>query len=203
MRSFIASRLDRSRDAGYTLVELLVAMGIFTIVLAIVMGGIMVMTVDLRKTSNQTDASDQVRNAVLRMERQVRYADSIVPPKLSGSDWYVAFETKASGQNLCQGYRLLGATDLLQYRKVDNSAGTDSGWQTVATNVVNDPTNSAQNPFTRTAANSTTMMSQSLEVHLWATKGTSSTGRAETDIIFVARNSDSNSDATVCSALMP
>lgn len=202
MRSFIASRLQRSRDAGYTLVELLVAMGIFTVVLSVVMAGVMVMTVDLRKTSNQTDASDQVRNAVLRMDKQVRYADSIVPPKRIGSDWYVAFETTVSGQNNCQGYRLRGATDLLQYRKVDNNTGTDSGWHTVATNVVNDPTVSAQQPFTLTAANGTTMLRQLLDVHLWASKGSSSKGTAETDVAFVARNSDSNSDPTVCSALM-
>jgi prepilin-type N-terminal cleavage/methylation domain-containing protein len=202
MRSFIASRLDRSRDAGYTLVELLVAMGIFTVVLSVVMGGVMVMTVDLRKTSNQTDASDQVRNAVLRMDKQVRYADSIALPKKLGSDWYVAFETKVSGQDNCQGYRLLAATDQLQYRKIDNKSGTDSGWRTVATNVVNDPTISAQQPFTLTSANGTTLLRQSLDVHLWASKGASAKGTAETDIAFVARNSDSNSDPAVCSSVM-
>lgn len=203
MRSLIASRFDRVRDAGYTLIELLVAMGIFVVVLSVVMGGIMVMTVDLRKTSNQTDASDQVRNAVLRMDKQVRYADGIAPPKKSGSDWYVAFETTATGQNNCQGYRLLGATDQLQYRKVDSNAGTDTGWRTIATNVVNDPTVAAQQPFILTVANGSTIMKQQLEVHLWASKGSKSTGTAETDVVFVARNSDVNSESTVCSALLP
>jgi prepilin-type N-terminal cleavage/methylation domain-containing protein len=203
MRSFIASRLDRNRDDGYTLIELLVAMGIFTIVLSVIMGGVMVMTVDLRKTSNQTDASDQVRRAVLRMDKQVRYADSIAPPKKSGSDWYVAFETTASGQDNCQAYRLRGATDQLQYRKVDNDAGTDTGWQTVATNVVNDPAISAQQPFTLTVANGSTIIKQQLDVHLFASKGSSSTGTAETDVVFVARNSDVNSESTVCAGLLP
>jgi prepilin-type N-terminal cleavage/methylation domain-containing protein len=192
---------ESERDSGYTLIELLVAMGIFTVVLTIIMGGVVVMVNDLRKTSNQTDASDQVRAAILRMNKTVPYADAISAPVLSGSDWYVSFSTTASGQDNCQAYRLLGATDVLQHRKVDNKTGSDTGWDTIATNIMNDPT--TQQPFKRTVANGSTINAQQLEVDLFASKGTRSTGTAETDVTFVARNSGVNSASAVCSSLLP
>jgi prepilin-type N-terminal cleavage/methylation domain-containing protein len=199
MNTLMTRVRDRRDDSGYTLMELMVALGVFTVVLVVVMAGIISMTTTMRKTSNQTDASDQIRRAILRMDKTVPYSDAITVPGQVGSDWYVEFDTTAGGAHTCAQWRLVAATDLLQYRSWTVTSGTITApsWQTVATGIVNNPT--TQQPFQlQTYAQDNTLVKQELLVKLYATKGTQSVGRAQATTLFVARNSTVNSDPDVC-----
>ena len=78
------TRLDRVRerrdDSGMSLVELIVAMGIFSIVIAIFMAGIVTMTRNTVRVQVTSDASESVRRVFQRLDKQVRYADAINLP---------------------------------------------------------------------------------------------------------------------------
>ena len=74
------------RTAGFTLVELVVAMGLFAVLLAVLMSAIIGMIGNLRKTQGIADASGQARVAFDRLDRQLRYATAVNRPVLVGQD---------------------------------------------------------------------------------------------------------------------
>src|SRR5664280_100746 len=79
------------RTAGFTLVELVVAMGLFAVLLVVLMFAIIGMIGNLRKTQGIADASGQARVAFDRLDRQLRYATAVNRPVLVGQDWYLDF----------------------------------------------------------------------------------------------------------------
>ncbi len=180
---------DGHRDAGFTLVELLVAMGLFAVLLTVMMGAIGAMTTDLRKTNGVSEAADQARRAFDRLDKQVRYADAISTPGKVGSDWYVEFlTTDTQGQHVCRQWRVEASTDRLQQRSwtPGTTPSSTPSWATVAVGVVNDPV--ALPPFVAepTAADS----DQQLSIDLLVERGARPAGRAETKTTFSARNTD-------------
>ncbi|HET9657929.1 MAG TPA: prepilin-type N-terminal cleavage/methylation domain-containing protein [Kineosporiaceae bacterium] len=188
-----AGRRGRGReDGGYTLVELLVAMSLFAVLIAIYMAGIVQMTRSTNRVRNVTSSTDEGRRAFDRFDRQIRYASAVNRPVEVGSDWYLEFQTTAtgSGTGLCTQWRLLASTDQLQLRTwSDVSSPTATTWTTVASNVVNDP--ASQQPFTFHPADSTYNRQR---VDLLLVVGNSQPGGAQVQAAFVARNT---STATV------
>lgn len=178
------------RDDGYTLVEMLVSMGIFTTVVAILMGSVTILYHSVTKAGNVSQATTLSRSAINRLDRELRYATAINRPARSGQDWYLEFAALGtSGTEVCRQWRLLGTTDVLQERTWAASAGTAPAWATVATNVVNDPT--ALPPFVFAPA-STTQVAQQVTVQLRVSRGAVDTGAVYTTTVLVARNTSVN-----------
>lgn len=185
-------------DSGYTLIELLVAMGLFTFLIVIFMSGIVQMTRSTVRVQNVTGSADEARRAFTRMDRQLRYASAVNRPVRVGDDWYLEFQTTSTGTTTgaCTQWRLVDSGNRLQYRTwPDTGSPTASSWTTVASDVANDPT--AQPPFSFAAADST-YTRQRVTLFLHVTDG--QPGSAEVRATFVARNTSTatvtNADAT-------
>ncbi len=76
-----AGRQDSAggRDQGFTLVELLVSIGIFALLMALVSVFMVTGLSALRDASSANSIQAQQQNAVIEMSRQVRYIDNPVP----------------------------------------------------------------------------------------------------------------------------
>jgi type II secretory pathway component PulJ len=186
-----ASAPRRPDDRGTTIVELVVAMGIFTMVLSVIVGATLAMVQDVRKSENVYDASADARTAFARLDKQIRYATAINRPQpgTSGSDRYVEFQSIDGGNALtCHQWRLLDASGQLQQRTWVGTPVSAPAWSTVATNVVNGP---GQPPFVFTPA-TPSVPRQSLTVSLLISHGALSTGTASLSTTFTARNTDTN-----------
>ncbi len=178
------------REGGHTLVELIVAMSLFTTVLAVIVGVVVQLTADVRKNENLSAAADGARKAFARLDLQVRYASAINRPGTTGNDWYVEFQAiDATNTLVCRQWRLVNSTHQLQQRSWDASVtpATPPTWQTVATSVVNDP--ATQPPFAFSAA-SASVPTQQLTVDLVVTQGRSSSATVNLSTTFAARNTD-------------
>lgn len=144
-------RWRHPEDGGYTLTEFIVAMGIFTIFLAMFGSGVVIMTRDTVRTQVTVDTTAEGRRAYSALDKQVRNAAAINPVVLRGGRYYVEFRTDTTGAGggvknppLCTQWRLDTATDTLQQRTwtEGHSGSTLTGWSTRAqgiTNSVGDP----------------------------------------------------------------
>lgn len=186
-------REDNS-DAGMTLVELLVAMGIFVTVIAVFMGGIVMMTKTTARSAAVSDATSIARNVLNRFDKQVRYSTSINRPGV-GSDGSVYVEYLIPSQTdggtpVCVQWRFNPALHKIDMRSWTNTTSTTpvpSDWVNLATNVRNAATDP---PFVFTPA-STTQLHQQLVVSLDI--GTGTAPGAKVASTYVARNSSTNS----------
>lgn len=131
----------RSREAGYTLVELLVSMVILGIFMSVFMG-LAVKVLD--SSSNQQARSnnlDSNRNVVQLMDRQVRYANAVNTPgtTVDGTRW-VEWRSGSTGrQQTCYQYRVTPA-GRMEFRTWEPplTAGpvTASAWRTAGSGVM-------------------------------------------------------------------
>jgi prepilin-type N-terminal cleavage/methylation domain-containing protein len=189
----------RGDDRGFTLVELLVAMGIFSIVLAIAFSAIAEMTRNVRKAQGLADATDVSRRIFLRMDKQVRYASAVNSATLVGSDWYLEYQTALASGTTCSQWRLVDATDQLQVRSWTPSgtaAITVPAWTTIASGVVNRPTVAAEKPFTMVPADGT-WSKQRLTVITRVRAGGQPSSTVSSETTFVAVNSSGGSVTNV------
>jgi type II secretory pathway pseudopilin PulG len=188
--------IGRAADRGTSIVELLVAMGIFAIVLAVIGGATVVMVNDVRESQNLYAASAGAHDAFSRLDKQIRYATAINWPTRVGSDWYVEFAS-IDGANTptCHQWRLSGG-DLQQRQWVGVPVSAPS-WVTVATSVANDPV--TQPPFVFTPAVPSAPV-QGLTVDLVIRQGALSAATVSLFTTFAARNTDvstvTNTDGT-------
>ena len=187
-------------DAGFTLIELIVAMFLFSLLLGIFMSGIVLMTRDTVRVQNISNTEDQARRAFDRFDRQLRYASAVYPPGRVGDDWYFEYQTTATGSSTaqCTQWRVQHSTQQLQVRTWDDATGASpSGWVSVASHVSNDPTSEV--PFTFTPADNT-YMHQQVGLLLEVSIGTTTPVRLQ--VSFVARNTSTatvtNNGGPVC-----
>lgn len=212
-------RQDR-RDEGMTLVELIVAMGIFLVVISVFMGGVVIMTRGTVRADVTAASGDSVRNVFQRLERQVRYAESINYPGTGASGArYVEFRTSAkvstTGDAMCTQWRWVPSTGQLQSRTWRDAASTVvPGWTTVVTDVLADSSTSGRPyPFqVHQAIAAKSQPRQRLTLRLTVGNPQAPAG-VDSETVFVARNSsvasvsnadlDNNgqSDSQVCLAL--
>lgn len=182
-------------ESGTTLIEMLVAMGIFTIVVTVFMGGLVGMTQSTARSQSVSDSADAVRKAFQRMDKQVRYASAINRPGAGASGArYVEFRTTAvpAGKSpFCTQWRYDPTTAQLQVRTWDDVPSAPvSAWSTIVTSARNDLTLTDNLPFAFTPADAT-YTRQSLTVTLDVGYGTQAGSQMSST--FVARNSSSES----------
>lgn len=186
-------RRRTAEDEGFTLVEMIVAMGIFSIVLAVFGAGIVSMTHTTARVQATGETTNEARQAFNLLDKQVRYASALNAPARVGDTWYVEFLTDATGvtgavenPSQCHQWRLRSSTDTLELRSWD-IGGAPTAWRAVAHYVVNDPVADVPFVFSPAGTNSTR---QGLAVSLSLQRGEAPVGELTSN--FVARNSSTS-----------
>ncbi|KQR16199.1 type II secretion system protein J [Cellulomonas sp. Leaf334] len=143
------SRDDRS-DSGWTLVELIVSMGIFGGLLAIVFSVLLTLSMQTKDNLARTRAVDETQIGLMQIDRQVRSGNVIADPAnegvaLSGVEPYYALRvyTQTDGVYQCVQWRVrfptgssFGVLEYRSWKPTWQSTGGVSAWRTVARNVV-------------------------------------------------------------------
>lgn len=189
---------ERDREVGFTLIELMVAMGIFMILISI----LLIATSQLARGAVRVQVTAQSTSEVLlvfqNLDRQVRYSDAINAPGSGASgDRYVEFRvpaaSSASGLVTCVQWRFRPVDGTVQTRRwTDGSTVAPTAWSTRLSNVVD--TGAADYPFARDL----TLPRQQLHLELDTGTAAVDSGTA-IDTSFVARNSSSAAGTAVCS----
>jgi type II secretory pathway pseudopilin PulG len=181
----------RTDDAGFSLIDMVVAMSVLSIVLAIFTGAVVRMFNAAAATEARADASAQITIAVMRLDKEIRYADGISQPGSAAGDPYVEYLTTGTGSPVCVELRVHGGQ--LQRRSwAQGGSIPRNTWLPLATGVT------ATTPFTRYPAGSTYTF-QRLKLSVTATGGGGRTTAAKTtDVTFTALNTSlaTTSDST-------
>lgn len=189
-------------DSGVTMVELLVSMGIFTMVLVVALAATVTMSNQAVTTQVVGDTSSQLRTVYQRLDKEVRYAEAINPPAVSNGDIYVEYlvpSTATKGDELCVQWRYVTGSKQLQRRTWTPGSDADlSGWSTMVTDLRNDLGQTDQQPFAMHYAglqtDSKVYVHQGLDVYLDAGLGSArESAGSQLDVYLVARNSSPDS----------
>jgi prepilin-type N-terminal cleavage/methylation domain-containing protein len=189
----------RGDDSGLTIVELLVAMGIFGVLLAIFSSAMMSLSKATVRTLQRSTQTSESRTIFDLFDKQVRSASAVNSAGLgtSGLNWYVEYKNEIAVPTTCTQWVLRTDTDTLAFRTYTDGAVAGSTWRTVAKDVVNTTT---QPPFALTVSSAAIPM-QRLSLNLRFQKGKGPLSLSNS--VFTARNTstatDSNSATTqVC-----
>jgi prepilin-type N-terminal cleavage/methylation domain-containing protein len=203
LRRLARNDSDDAIDNGLSLIELVVATSIFTIVLSIYFGALISMSHTTVRAQDSVDASDALRATFNALDHQVRYATSINRPvKGSSGAWYVELEATNlpdGAKPMCYQWRLDPATKVLSTRTwTEDGTSVVTAWHGVSWRVGSGNVNGAGvavSPFVFAPAGNA-MLRQQLSVHLTVDGAT--TGRlAEQSTTFIARNSSSKSPSNL------
>jgi type II secretory pathway pseudopilin PulG len=193
-------------DDGMTTIELIVAMGIFTVVCTVFLSGVVMMTRSTVRDSSQSNAMDASRIVFQRLDRQVRYAEAINTPGNGGSgaqyvEWRISATVSTTGVARCYQWRYDPATATLASRTWNDTAGnTPGGFTTIATDV--QPAAAGYYgpyPFVFTPA-SAAQTRQQLTMRL-RTGASVAKVTVDTQTNFVARNSSAASQTNTLNGL--
>ncbi|HET9731731.1 MAG TPA: prepilin-type N-terminal cleavage/methylation domain-containing protein [Acidimicrobiales bacterium] len=141
-------------DQGFTLVEMMMAMLLLTVVLSLVMESLVSLQRSVVTADARTQAVDQARLAVEQIDRQVRSGNIFYAPFDSGLELLVF--TQANGNQKCVEWQVDTASQSLQSRSWTPTWQTDGSpavapWSTIATGVTNTSTDA---PFTLATSSS-------------------------------------------------
>ncbi|MEJ5944663.1 prepilin-type N-terminal cleavage/methylation domain-containing protein [Pseudokineococcus basanitobsidens] len=180
-------RRVRRGEAGFTLVELVVAMSLLSLLAGLVMAVVVGATRETVTATNSADDAADLRRAYTVLDAQVRSAEALNRATAQAGAWYLEMRlapADAGGASSCAQWRL-SADGTLAYRTYPTSGTTGaSGWRTVVTELVV-PAATATPPLQMQPADAVHGR-QRLEVALTAEHG--STRSAQLDVTLVARN---------------
>jgi prepilin-type N-terminal cleavage/methylation domain-containing protein len=122
-------------DSGFSLIELVIVMSIFTMIMGIITVAIVGMMSQTRRESGQADNLDSARHVIQTLDSKVRYANDITTPA-TGTDgsYYVEWRSGNTGQQqTCVQWRYVPSTGLIQSRSwqpllAGTGAGTPTAW---------------------------------------------------------------------------
>jgi prepilin-type N-terminal cleavage/methylation domain-containing protein len=194
----------RPRDAGFTLMEMMVGMTLMGVFLTMFGGAITMMYDSANKSQSLNDTTAQLNQAFNRLDQSVRYASAITAPgKGAASDWYVEFQTSNTPTVVCTQLRINQASTQLQQRTwtVANAAASNvSAWLPLASNLVNgNAAAGASQPFAFIPASTTAPAApyQGLQVLLQSQTGGGTTATISTSkSTFVALNTTATTPIT-------
>ncbi len=138
----------RDEDAGATLVEVLVAMIVLSLLLVVFVRAVSLMTSTTTRVTTTGEVVAEGRAASDALGRQLATASATNTPVLSGGNWYLEFSTddvKAGSDRRCTQWRYQPSTRRLEYRTWSVVTLVATGWTPVSDAVVN---TSTQPPFT-------------------------------------------------------
>ncbi|MGX6602041.1 PulJ/GspJ family protein [Micromonosporaceae bacterium Da 78-11] len=192
-------------DAGTTLIEVMVAMGLMSVVMAMATAAIAQIYQSVNESENSAEAQAQVTKAFARLDQEIRYARSISTPAVLNGDNYVEYLIGVDSVDTCVELRLRTSTNELQRRQWTKNTDplTPTGWTTLAAVVT------AGAPFTTIPADKvglTGFRFQRLRLTVSAVLGggtgggsaTSGGSTRQTDVTFTALNATAgkNNDGT-------
>ncbi|MEV6841891.1 prepilin-type N-terminal cleavage/methylation domain-containing protein [Actinoplanes sp. NPDC051411] len=191
----LSRRAPVREDAGLTLVEVMVAMGVMSVVMVIATTAITQIYQSVNESENSSEAQTQVTRAFARLDQEIRYARAISTPAVLNGDYYVEYLISADNVDTCVELRLRTSTNDLQRRQWTKSASalTPTSWTTLAAVVTSGV------PFTTIAADRDTLTGfrfQRLRLTVSAVLGggtgsassTSGGSTRQTDVTFTALN---------------
>jgi type II secretory pathway pseudopilin PulG len=155
-RGFPAPRRDD--DAGTTLIEILVAMIVLSMLLAVFVRAVGLMTSTTTRVTTTAEVVTEGRAASDLLGRQLATASATNTPVLTGGKWYLEFSTdqvKAGTDRQCTQWRYTPSTRTLEYRTWSVVTLVATGWWRVSDAVVN---TTAQPPFSVYPSDSTFML---------------------------------------------
>lgn len=134
------------RDGGFTLVELLVSLALFSVLLGIFGAALSLMFRNVRYQQGASDGLDASRKVLSLFDKQVRYANAIETPGTTGTagslTWWVEWQSGVAGQQQTCTQWQLQPSGQLRVRTWQNplvSGGPITGmtaWSTKATRVM-------------------------------------------------------------------
>jgi prepilin-type N-terminal cleavage/methylation domain-containing protein len=213
----------RADDAGFSLIEIMVTLGVMGAMMAIFTGAILNIYKTTTATETLTTAQAQLRLAFQRFDRELRYATWVALPGKVGNVWYVEFMAPAGGG--CRQLRLdtaptgsgttadgLGVLQLMQWTPGSPPAASQKA-QTLASQIL---TTNVPSFFERQSVNDAPFASaganavgtdfatsfQRLRIQLTVKVAA---GTAQIDTTFTALNSSANlpDTANACSEGRP
>lgn len=186
-------------EAGFSLVELMVAMVIFTIFVAVILTSIVAISRSAVRTQLVGESTNSTLVVFGSLDRQVRYSDSINYPGVGPSgNRYVEFRVPAASTAggllaICYQWRFSVVNSRLESRQwTESDPTTATAWSPKLSNVADDgdPTH----PFQLDAANISDKPRQKLLITL--NPGTDAqTAGAGMSTTFIARNSSIKSQS--------
>lgn len=140
-------RAKRGEDGGFTLVELLVSMTIFSLLMAVILSLMITMMGQANDTVGRQRAVEQARLGLSQIDRQMRSGNLILDPAQDGEDesgvpsnYSVRIFTQEGGVEKCVQWRVIyydgSEFGQLEFRSWDPvSTATATGWSRVASNL--------------------------------------------------------------------
>lgn len=177
-------------DEGITLIEVLVALVLMSVVMAVFTGAIIKIYHVNGREQSTTDAQAQVNVAFIRLDRELRYAAGVSTPGTVAGDPYVEYLTTNTGASVCTELRLhtVSGVSQLQWRRWTQPS-QPGAFGPLVVGVT------GSTPFTVHPADATYAF-QRLEVNLTAGTGTT----RQSDVTFTALNTAVATDnSTICS----
>jgi len=184
-----------------SLVELLVAMGIFSVVIAVFMSGVVSMTRTTARAQGVSDATTSARKVLDLFDKQARYSTSVNTPGFGASGAtgpyyveYLAPARDAGATPICAQWQYDPTGHTMSIRTwTDSATPSPSAWNLMATNVRNAATNP---PFVFTFASPPPgPQRQQLAVTLDIGSGTQAGAQVSTT--YVARNTSVNAQSNL------
>lgn len=184
-------RFAATGDAGTTLAEVMVAMGLMSVVMVIATSALIQIYHSVNESENSADAQAQVTKAFARLDQEIRYARSISTPAVLGGDNYVEYLINVDSVDTCVELRLRTSTNELQRRQWTKNATplAPTSWTTLAAVVTSGA------PFTTIPADKVTLTGfrfQRLRLTVSAVLGggsyTTGASSRQTDVTFTALN---------------
>jgi len=192
---------DGGSDAGMTLMELMVAMGIMGIFMGIATTAMVNIYSSTSKIQAVAGTSGQLSTAFDRLDKQVRYATAIDQPVTPPtSDWSVAFQNATSTGTSCTQLRVRTVPGAGEQQLVERSwtvttnadgslsATGISGWTQLADGVSLTDQNGAVTPFAVSTPSGASLQQLTLRLVALADNGSNKT-RSASEVSFSALNS--------------
>ncbi|WP_062213717.1 PulJ/GspJ family protein [Demequina oxidasica] len=147
-RGAIGRKTSLREDKGFTLVELLISMTIFSILMALIFGLFITMLNQSNDNFARTRSVEQARLGISQIDRQVRSGNVILDPSLDGiteagvpSNYSLRVYTQENGEDKCAQWRVIfdapadkfGRLEFREWDAGDPSSTTN--WSSVANNV--------------------------------------------------------------------
>jgi prepilin-type N-terminal cleavage/methylation domain-containing protein len=201
------SRRDRDDD-GFSLVEVLVSLGVMSVVMVVFTTAILQVYRTSAKTESISIVQGQLQTAFQRFDRELRYASWIAQPGQVGTAWYVewaGYDGNTCGQlrletaSTANGNNANGIMQWLSWSRTATPPAPGTAGRTVASNLV---APDSTGPFERQLAGAVTGTGdgadftpdfQRLRVHVSAQRGDSI---AQVDTTFTALNTSRDTPAT-------
>jgi len=197
----LMKRSDDDDESGLTLIELVVAVGIFGIFLAMMLATVVGLARGATRAQVVAKSTAGVLVVFGQLDRQARYADSINYPAQSANGYrYIEFRTpgtsSASGITMCTQWRFLPDEGRIEARSWNDLPGsTKTAWATKLTGVLD--TGEVNYPFDLIPAGVTAGSSmQQLVISINAGSLSPDAGAGITTA-FVARNSSIQSPSNL------